>query len=113
MRSGSSVVAKVSWSRTAGGNSLADVGGVSLRVECESGMTDCEWTVSGFAPSREAAMSRAERAALATQRQETPDAILDALMVAAQEGRAYLVVNGHRDTSTLFGILKKVTGQKK
>lgn len=99
---------RIPWSRTSGGNSVASFGTTSLRVECDSEREgEVEWTVSGFAASRASAQKKAEKAALAVPGDEILDAEVAALMVAAQEGRAYLVVDGTRDFNSLFTLLRR------
>lgn len=105
---------RIPWARTSGGNSIADFDGLALKVDCEAeGENIIEWTVTGFAPSRALAQSRAERAALAVNRPDIVDARIAALMVAAQEGRAYIVVDGERDSLTLLSMLRKLHAEKK
>lgn len=105
---------KFDWSRTTPTRSVAESNGVEMSVECDSSsVPSCEWTVHGWANTRQTAIERSEEAALAAI--VTPPATdeqIDALLALTQTGAAYMVVNGQRDQYTLFNILRRLRNNR-
>lgn len=104
---------KFSWSRIDQTRSVAQANdAISMRVECD--VDGCEWVVTGWSRNRDIAIERSEAAALAAiPAPAVTDDRLDALMMQAHEGTAYLVVNGQREPHTLFEILRRARNTKK